>query len=632
MLAFARCIAALAFALITLPAFGQEVIRNFETAIAVHEDASVRITETITVNAEGRDIRRGIFRDIPTVLLGEDGTRIHSELDVVSVTRNGNAEPYAVESIRDGVRIRIGDAGALLANGTHRYQIRYTMTRAARMFADHDELYWNATGNFWQFPIERATAVVTLPENAEIVDLNVFTGRQGATGSNARAERLSDHQARFTLTRPLGVYEGMTVAVAFGKGVLVAPEGLEGLKLWLSDNRNTLVPAGLLLIVLFYNFTAWMRVGRDPEKGVIFPRFHPPAKFSPALTHYVHRMGWRNSGWLAFSAALVSLATKGLIEIDKEGKKTVLLMTGKSPDAPLPSGEAAIHAYLRGKPRLVIDKSSGPSLDTTRENFLKALEDENRRVYFNNHIVFVVFGVLLTFASVALMTVMGILPFEFAFFAVFAAVFVSIFGTALRSIWQKQIFGKIIVLVVIGFIVSNSSFLLLHTFVFEWLSFPFLATVSLVAVTFIFGILMRAPTVHGRKVMDEIDGFKMYLETAEKERLNFQDEPEMTVTRFERILPYAMALGVEKPWSERFQADLARNAVKDARTGYAPHWYRGSSFSPATFSKSMAGIATGLSSAMIAAQPAKASSSGFSGGGGGGFSGGGGGGGGGGGW
>src|SRR5690554_1938640 len=103
MLAFARCIAALAFALITLPAFGQEVIRNFETAIAVHEDASVRITETITVNAEGRDIRRGIFRDIPTVLLGEDRTRIHSELDVVSVTRNGNAEPYAVESIRDGV-------------------------------------------------------------------------------------------------------------------------------------------------------------------------------------------------------------------------------------------------------------------------------------------------------------------------------------------------------------------------------------------------------------------------------------------------------------------------------------------------------------------------------------------------
>src|SRR5690606_24899189 len=137
-----------------------------------------------------------------------------------------------------------------------------------------------------------------------------------------------------------------------------------------------------------------------------------------------------------------------------------------------------------------------------------------------------------------------------------------------------------------------------------------------------------APTVHGRKVMDEIDGFKMYLETAEKERLNFQDEPDMSVQRFEAILPYAMALGVEKPWSERFEKDLARHAAKDAE-GYSPLWYSGGNFSAGSFARTMGGVATGLSAAMIASQPQASSSSGS---GGGGFSGGGGGGGGGGGW
>src|SRR5690606_13402178 len=102
--------------------------------------------------------------------------------------------------------------------------------------------------------------------------------------------------------------------------------------------------------------------------------------------------------------------------------------------------------------------------------------------------------------------------------------------------------------------------------------FPFVVAVTIIVITLVFAMLMRAPTVHGRKVMDEIDGFRMYIETAEKERLNFQGEPEMSVGRFEAILPYAMALEVEKPWSERFEKDLARHAVKDA-DGYSPHWY-----------------------------------------------------------
>ena len=136
--------------------------------------------------------------------------------------------------------------------------------------------------------------------------------------------------------------------------------------------------------------------------------------------------------------------------------------------------------------------------------------------------------------------------------------------------------------------------------------------------------------------MDEIEGLKMYLETAEETRLNMTEVPPMTVERFERLLPFAIALGVEKPWSEHFEAELGRHAVADAPDHYAPTWYHGGSIgaawgTAADMSRAVSAAAGSMTAAMIAAQPVQASSSGASGGGGG-FSGGGGGGGGGGGW
>lgn len=613
-------------------AFGAETIRSFETVLIVQTDGSVAITETITVNAEGVDIRRGIFRDVPTVLLGPSGQAVRSDLAVQSVTRNGRAEPFATESMDNGVRIRIGSANALLERGVHRYEIRYTMTRAVRFFEDHDELYWNATGNFWQFPIERASSVVTLPEGGRITALNVFTGAQGATGSAARIEEINARQARFTTTRPLGAYEGMTVAVAFEKGLVAAPEGSDAVWYWLSDNRNLIVPSALLVLVLLYNTAAWAAVGRDPAKGVIFPRFYPPKGFSPALVHYVYNMGWKNSGWTAFSAALVALATKGLVEIDKSGR-TRLTATGRQPETPLPPSEKIIFDHIRVMSPVTIDKTTGPEFARRLGEMRKALETENRLTYFRRNAGWVVIGAVLAIAALGVMAFLGVIDPLILFITAFFSVFISMLALGLRSIWKGPILGRVISTFVIAMVIFNGGAAVLELIDLTRIDYPIVAAISIVAVTLFFAVIMRAPTVHGRKVMDEIEGFRLYLDTAEKERLNFTGEPEMSVLRFETILPYAMALGVEKPWSERFEGDLARNAISDAPAGgYSPHWYHGGNFSSQGIARSLGGVGTGLSAAMMSAQPASSSSSGFSGGGGGGFSGGGGGGGGGGGW
>ena len=149
----------------------------------------------------------------------------------------------------------------------------------------------------------------------------------------------------------------------------------------------------------------------------------------------------------------------------------------------------------------------------------------------------------------------------------------------------------------------------------------------------LFVYLMRAPTALGRPVMDQLAGFKLYLETAEKERMNYQ-APEITAERFEALLPYAVALDVEKPWADAFSSALARAHPGEAEpmNHYHPTWTGGSSsWSTAAFSGAVASTVGSVSSAFASAVPVSSGSSGFSGGGGGG-SGGGGGGGGGGGW
>ena len=156
---------------LSYPAFAREEISGLTSDVTLRTDGSVRVMEMIEVNAEGIDIRRGIYRDIPTVQLSISGQKIRSALNVESVTRDGADEMFRTERMGNFVRIWIGDSEQFISNGKHRYQITYTMDRMARSFDDHDELYWNATGNYWIFPIVKSVARVTLPEGAVISDL-----------------------------------------------------------------------------------------------------------------------------------------------------------------------------------------------------------------------------------------------------------------------------------------------------------------------------------------------------------------------------------------------------------------------------------------------------------------------------
>jgi uncharacterized membrane protein YgcG len=617
-----------ALLLLAFPAAAEEVIHSFDADIELRVDGSVLVTETISVRAEGRQIRRGIYRDIFTVLTNEDGSLLRGGLDIISVERDGRTEPWHTEGINNGTRVFFGDANVFLATGDYTYELTYSLSRMARFFDDYDELYWNVTGNFWDFPIEEASARITLPDGAQISDLAAFTGVSGESGKDASISRLTANTALAEMNRVLRPGEGLTIAAAFQKGILTTPGAAEQGIYFISDHLGQIVPAVAVLIVLLYNLTAWNAVGRDPQKGTIIPLFHPPAGFSPALVHYVHRMGWQQSGWKAFTAALISLAVKGLITITDLGKKkTKLELTGKEPEETLPPGEALIYAYLKSKGVLTIDKTTGPGLNTKRAAFIKKLEGENRDAFFKHNVWQVVLGVVISVACLLVMVFTGVLEPLWLMICIFGGVMAGVLFAAFAG--SGKLFGRVVVVIWVAIFGVNMGGALVGMIGDFGFSTAAIAAVSIIVINVIFAVLMRAPTVQGRKIMDEIDGFKMYLETAEKERLNLKGEPELTTARFEAILPYAIALGVEKPWSKHFESELARHAVDGSGT-YHPLWYSGADFSRGNFGSNFASVASGMSASMMAAQPASSSSSGFSGGGG--SSGGGGGGGGGGGW
>ena len=168
----------LVFACFALAAVAEEKINSFDVAITVQEDGDIDVSERLNVTSEGYEIRRGIFRDLPRYYADDlhEGDKLPYQYKVKRVTRNGASEPYEILKEGNAYQIRIGDADKYLEHGEHVYEIEYEVKNQIRYFEDHDELYWNVTGNYWLFPIEKASLRVTLPENAVLLDKTAYTG------------------------------------------------------------------------------------------------------------------------------------------------------------------------------------------------------------------------------------------------------------------------------------------------------------------------------------------------------------------------------------------------------------------------------------------------------------------------
>jgi uncharacterized membrane protein YgcG len=621
----------------------EERILSYDAQIEVARDGTLSVTETIRAVAEGNLIKRGIYRDFPLTFTAADGRTQRVGFDLVSVRRDGETEPSRTENIDGGIRIYTGDKDVFLSEGVHTFALSYTTDRQIRFFEDHDELYWNVTGNGWAFAIDAASATVLLPDGARPQALNVFTGAQGSKERNARGST-AGNGATFRTTQPLGPGEGLTIVMSLKKGIIAPPTDAQMRAAWWQDNLAAILAGvGLVLVALYYAWI-WRRVGADPDGGVVVPRWDPPETASPALVNYIDNRGFSDGGWTALSAAALNLAVTGRVVIEDLKNGLVLAATGKAPagKAKLPTGEAALMSAIeRADGRLVIDREHGSAVQKAGDAFRKAMEGEHRDKYYKANLGAIIAGVVVSVLFIV--AILGLANLDDAgaaivivpvVMAVFIAIFIAIVG---RSIRRRSSLGKriagIVVLSVIGFVGVTIFGGLVASIVFEAVEthqLPLLAGIGgIVLVNLVFLFLMGAPTPLGAKMSAHIAGLRQYLTLAEQERMNMAGAPTMSPKHYETLLPYAVALGVEKPWSKTFDAWLATAAAGAA--AYAPVWYAGT-YSNGSFGDRIGGVAGSMASTMQSSlpPPPASSSSGFSSSGG--FSGGGGGGGGGGGW
>ncbi len=618
------------------PALADERIKSFLSDVTVNADASLDVTETITVNSEGNEIRHGIFRDFPTTYTDRNGQRVIVGLDVLGVKRDGQDEPYGLESLSNGTRIRIGDKDTLLEDTLHRYEIRYRTTRQIGFFDKFDELYWNVTGNGWDFPIDDAMVRITLPQGARIIQHDESTGAYRSRDNNSRVLSATGNVFEAETTAALDPRQGFTVAVAWQKGLVTPPSGAQKWAWWASDNAGFFtLGLGLLASALYFLF-AWNKVGRDPPRGTIIPLFAPPKGLGPAAVRYVSRYGSDDKG---FAAAIVGLAVKGRLKIaDDDRSFTITKLAGTGKDALTPAETALYTALPSGS--LPLKQTNHTAISTARSALDRALKNEFEGTAFLRNLGW--FAVGLAISVLCLVLGAALLPgaegvqglFAFGWMGVWWGVVLSIGWAsfkglvASRGVWSRitSLGGLIFLIPFAGAGIIAPAILFTQGGGSPGLYALVGAAVLLGLVNVVFYHLLRAPTQSGRQLMDQIEGFRLYLSTAEEERLKVLNPPEKTPELFERFLPYALALDCENEWNAKFTAVLAAAAAAGAA---APLWYSGSNWDYGRSGGFTDSLGRGLASSAASAATAPGSTSGS---GGGGFSGGGGGGGGGGGW
>jgi len=555
---------------VAAPAAAQRaiVVERFDASIAVNRDGSIDVAETIRAHFMGS--WNGIYRVIPVKYKTGADLNWTIQLSLTGATdEQGTA--LRTETSRDGalLKYKIWVPGA--QDAIHTVTLKYHARNALRFFQDHDELYWNVTGNEWDFALGNVSATITLPVGAAGVRATAFNGEYGATGREAQVV-VEGNTVRIGMPRKLEFREGLTAVVGWNKGLVAEPSAIQRTMGFLATNWPLALPIPVLILMLVH----WSRRGRDPRRLPISVQYEPPAGMTPAE---VGTLTDESADMRDITASMVDLAVRGFLKIEEVETAALFglfkerdyvfhrIKTRTDWDGLTPHEQRVLQGIFTGNADAVklsdLKNKFYTSLPGIKDGIMERLVEQGlyakrpdsvRRRWWS---AAVLSGVLFAMGGTVLAAKLGITPLPF-----------------------------------------------------------YLAGVALFLIFAIVGHNMPARTIAGARALEKILGFSEFLERVEKDRF---ERVVKTPELFEKYLSYAMALGVDRQWA---------GAFKDIYT-QPPTWYVGSnlqSFNVASFSHSLSTLSSSVGSAMSSA-PRSSGGSGFSGGSSGGGGGGGGGGG-----
>jgi len=541
----------------------EEKIYLFDVKVAVQENGEIQVTENITLNVKHQKIRRGIYRDLPD--------SIQESAKPVSLTMDGEIHPFFTEKHGRFLRVNFGN-NDYISRGKHTYSFTYTYTGAINFLKDYDELYWNVTGNDWDFTIDKAQIEITFPQNTKVLDegISLYTGRYGEQGKNAR--QISDFV--FETTSSLSPKEGFTVAIPFEKGVVqktvtqnvaarnnvnndnniskpvsVTPAVHSSIfsKLWFviggMFSKPSLSFIILLIILVIYCIVTWLMVGHDPFYPAV-PQYKPPKDISPAFLCYLKG----GSVPKILTCTILSLAMKGNIKIEEQEesflfmkhRKTVLFLEKKDMTELSRDEEILVLDLFPSFACdffILNDWKSGYILEKTGKKIKKLFDDKKENYIVSNWQYSVV--------AILLLLALGIIP-----------------NYQGEEYWIMNVI--FVVFILFTFLMSTANKLV--ALILAFLILPFLGKDGMlivgIIITLIYIKLIPNVTHLGREVFEYVKGFEKYIKTAESHRFELS-EPIDPKKVFCDYLAYAYAIGLDNKWVKKFSGILSQATVQE---------------------------------------------------------------------
>jgi hypothetical protein len=547
-------------------------------------------SEEIAVNNE---IKRGIVRAFPLYYINKYKLFQNTTFKLKAVLRDGKAEKYHTEKHENGILIYTGSKEIFLDKGAYTYSITYETDHQLKSLKDFDELYWNVTGNGWSFKIDSATCTIILPKGASSISNKCYTGPQGATFENCNFTTTTKGDSTviiFKTTASLPSYNGFTIATSWPKGfVKTEPSIWQTIKYYVWNNKAVFfLPIAALFSAIFC-FIFWFKYGRDPEKGTIYPLFEPPAGYGPAALGYIHNQKFSQQ---LTAATMVDAAVRNKIKIDVERDGLIFKhneyairksnLPEKKPVSDYEDFGSDVHDLIGNRIEKGKYNSNLADLNKAIQRYCESKYKNNDGLVKSNYKGFF-----------ALNSSYTTLPWLICLAAGIWGLIDLFKAFRLSNFWQ------------IGYFIGG---IMLCSIVFR-----------------IFIKLLKAYSPLGRQLVDKIEGFRMFLATADEKRFDMMSPPIKSLELYEKYLPFAIALDCEIEWGQKFEEIINTAVISGAAaTSFSQSFSRDSRGFSSSFASSFSGAISSASTPPSSSSGGGSSfSSGSSGGGGGGGGGGG---------
>lgn len=508
-----------------------EKITNYDVTVQINKNGTLTVNEVIDYEFDDA-AKHGIYRDIP-LRSKKNGADIYkSYIKMNSIKRNGLSEEYSTKNFNEGVRYRVGSADRFVENGVNRYEFNYVIYNAVFEKDGIYQVYYNAIGQFWNVPVERASVIIRFSDGQEIKKneikkLEVYTGSYGEKGENY--DILENDVEIHIATKELEPKNGLTFMLNL-KTDKISPTLADKLRIVYLSNPATIILPFLLLFLTIYSIVTWNFFGRDPQGKSVIPEFNLPKDISPMFAAYIN--GERDTVEI-LNAGIFTLLTKGFIvanRVNGEIKYNKGFKTVYTQETELAEEERMLLDALSSEKNNIFGGEK--RIYNKANSIIEILKDKyNKIIYKNNGSFLVPF-----YCAAPVFIIFIFSQTNFEIFNPFIILYILItLGSFFHRIWitvSKKLLTGLIIIAILGV----SFYQGIEIFVF----------VTYFVILFItYSKLIGKYTNEGLRKKEYLKGMKMYIKTAEENQIRKFDNVKELIEYFNGILPFAVALGVK---------------------------------------------------------------------------------------